>query len=188
MNTQRMGLGLLGDHNIVYDRPRIRWTVSGIFGDREFGPFFVKVNSRPTLELLQDKETDYLSAKTWIPGAASWQTTSTTFRDLPQDTLIPFYDIIRDSYESQKNEFKEPLYTGTVKIQMHSGSMLLETWTLLDAYPDAIHFNELDCTDSDLNFEVVWKYKDVRYEPGKVTPQRPAPTLPSDPAPTASTS
>jgi hypothetical protein len=75
-----MGLGTLAATNTIFKR-KYRWTFSlstpcGVIPDT-----VVKVANRPQLDI-EDTQIDYLHGRMWIPGKASWQTTSVTFYDV----------------------------------------------------------------------------------------------------------
>jgi len=78
--AQPMGLGILAGANTIFKR-KYRWTFSLATSCGDIPATVVKVANRPQLDI-DDTEINYLHGKMWIPGKASWQTTSVTFYDV----------------------------------------------------------------------------------------------------------
>ena len=175
MSAPKMGLGLLGDTQIVFKPRRFRWTVEATFPAASFGPQFVKVQARPSLAHPDpDNEINYLSAKTWIPDKAHQNVIVTTFYDLHPDpakdkNTEAFFDVLRSVYDfTEKKEGEEKKKVeGTLRLKMYTGiGDLLEEWILSEAWPTEVNFGELDHSSTECyDIEVTWRYKSIEYVP-----------------------
>lgn len=82
-----MGIGRLGDPNVIFKPRKFRWTFKVVADDgREIvGEQFCKAESRPKLAVeevevkkpdqdpVEETEINFLSSKTWVPGKGTWE-------------------------------------------------------------------------------------------------------------------
>jgi hypothetical protein len=165
----KMGLGLLGDPHITFRHRKFRWTFSATFPTQELKESFVKLNSRPTKEALgeiEENEINYLSAKTWIPGKASWHTIVTTHFNVNETdpATKSLLDVLRVAWETIDK--KEPQEPGVGVLTLYDGcGVALETFTLDGLEVQEINFGELDHSSSEeVDLEVTWRYKAATYK------------------------
>ena len=99
MATTNMGIGLLGDRNIIFKR-KFRWTfrVEQICGNLVVPDSFVKMAARPNLTV-EPTEINYLNAKTWIPGKPSWEQITVTYYDIASDDNIDLWSWLATVYD-----------------------------------------------------------------------------------------
>jgi hypothetical protein len=170
-----MGMGHLGGPTLVFKR-KFRWTFeikeicqsSG--GTGEVPPHYVKLASRPNISI-EETEINYLNAKTWIPGKATWETITVTYYDVATNENSKLYTWLATVYD-----FTSPLtthqgkhrgdYSGTGMLYLYDGcGVALELWTLKDVWPQAINFGELDYSSSEeATIELTLRYSQVSYE------------------------
>lgn len=184
MAKQDMGIGRLGFQNTVFKR-KFRFTFelqeicsSGVSGGGgSIPPSYVKVAARPNLEI-EETEINYLNAKTWIPGKASWQTMTVTYIDVATAEIAPLYNWLASIYNftnpitlemgSKRADYNAK---GILKLYDGCGSEL-ERWTLGDVWPQAVNFGELDYSSSEeATIELTLRYSNVLYQP--ICPQFP---------------
>jgi len=142
-------------------KKKFLFTLEATFPEASFGPIDVKCRSRPRKE----GKTDYLNAKTWIPGKESKDTITTVMDNRPGE-MEPIFDVLRSCLDfSENNSQLKPDVTGTVSLKMHTGNgTLLETWILEDASPIDVQFEALDHSSTNTeDIEVTWRFKAVRY-------------------------
>jgi len=165
-----MGLGKLGNSNLIIKR-KFRWTfqVFGVCGG-DIPESFVKVASRPNLTV-EDTEINFLNAKTWIPGKASWETITVTYYDVASlenqnlwnwlASVYNFTDPVRLQQASQRRD-----YAGIGSLTMYDGcGQPLEVWTLNDLWPSAINFGDLDYSSSEEStIELTLRFSNVFYK------------------------
>jgi hypothetical protein len=186
-----MGLGVLSNANTIFKR-KYRWTFSLETGCGIIPETIVKVANRPQIDI-DETEINYLHGKMWIPGKASWQTTSVTFYDvLTQDggnndisnlykwlsTVYAFHDskgLHQSSVKGSGMESGDSGYSGTATLQLYDGcGKVLETWILSHVWPQSISFGELDYASSDeATVEVTLRYSEVSYNRDKKDCQAP---------------
>lgn len=167
-----MGIGPLGFTNQLFKRKfRFTFELSNICGFGTVPPYYVKVASRPSLEV-EEIELNYLNAKTWIPGKATWQTMSVTYYDTANTDISPLFTWLASVYN-----FTNPVtlemgsrrsdYAATAVLKLWDGcGQLLEQWTMGDVWPTAINFGELDMGSSDIcEIELTMRYSQVAYKP-----------------------
>ena len=166
-----MGIGHLGFKNLVFKR-KFRWTfeVVELCGNQNIPAHYVKVASRPNLTI-DETEINYLNAKTWIPGKASWETITVTYIDVATQDLKPLYDWLASVYN-----FSNPItlemgsrrgdYNGVGILYLYDGcGMPLEKWVLQDMWPQAVNWGDLDYAASDeVTVELTLRYSQVYYE------------------------
>jgi hypothetical protein len=176
-----MGMGSLVDGGTVFKR-KFRWGMSinpGCVGV-QIPEYMVKVAARPNLSIEQT-EINSKHGKMWIPGKASWETITVTFYDVFPGSLTSnttgagissLYGWIVSTYDFTSgimnglcmgSAIKD--YTAVVTLNMYSGcGQVLETWTLLDAWPAAVNWNDLDYSSSEeATIELTLRYADVQY-------------------------
>jgi len=171
-----MGIGNLGFENNVFKR-KFRYTVElqNICGGQQVPKHYVKMADRPNISI-EPTEINFLNAKSWIPGKASWETITLTYYDVANTyELKPLYDWLASVYNfadprgifgglqqgSQKND-----YAATAIISLWDGcGEELERWTIRDAWPEAVNFDSLDYSDSEaVTIELTLRYSDVFYQ------------------------
>ena len=169
--TQDMGLGHLGDSNIVFKR-KFRWTfrIEKICNNKVVDDSFVKLAARPNLTI-EETEINRLNAKTWIPGKGSWETITVTYYDVASGnnaglwtwlaSVYDFTDPVKLRMGSNRND-----YAARGVLQLFDGcGTLIELWQLDDMWPQAINFGELDYSSSDVaEIELTMRYSQVRYK------------------------
>lgn len=170
MAQKPMGIGALGNANLILKR-KFRWTF-GVerLGKKSISPSFVKIASRPNLSI-EETEINYLNAKTWIPGKASWETITVTYYDVATienkplfDWLASVYDFTDDIGLFQGSSRRD--YAATGILTMYDGcGYELERWTLSDMWPQSINFGELDYSSSEeATIELTLRYSNVKYQ------------------------
>ena len=166
-----MGIGQLGFKNLVFKRKfRFTFELEDICGSQKVPKHYVKVASRPNLSV-EETEINFLNAKTWIPGKASWETMTVTYIDVATQDAKPLFDWLASVYN-----FTNPVtleqgssradYTATAILKMWDGcGQLLETWTMKDVWPSGINFGEVAYADSEeCTIELTLRYSEVKYE------------------------
>lgn len=180
-SAKQMGLGRLGQPDIVFKR-KYRWTMSFTCPCKAaIGEHLVKVSSRPNITI-EETEINFLHGKMWIPGKATWETISVTFYDIidknhPENDTTGLYTWLATVYNftdnkglhqsSQKgNETNQSNgYAGKATLTMYDGCGVgLEQWILGHAWPQAINFGELDYSSSEeATVEVTLRYASAEY-------------------------
>lgn len=167
-----MGLGSLGGANLIFKR-KFRWTfevfnICGVAG-RKIPQSFVKLASRPNLSI-EETEINFLNAKTWIPGKASWETISVTYYDVASlenqelwnwlASVYNFTDPVGLSMGSQRKD-----YSAYANLVLYDGcGQLLEQWVLYDLWPQAVNWGDLDMASSEeATIELTLRYSNVAY-------------------------
>lgn len=164
-----MGLGKLGGANLIHKR-KFRWLFEvQQLQTGDVPPYFVKIASRPNLSI-EETEINFLNAKTWIPGKASWETITVTFYDVATDDNVTLWSWLATVYN-----FLDPVtleqasmrsnYAGIAVLTLYDGcGKGLERWTMGDAWPQAVNFGELDYSSSEeVTIEVTLRYSNVSY-------------------------
>lgn len=167
-----MGIGRLGFQNIVFKRKfRFTFELLDICGGASIPPSYVKVASRPNLEI-EETEINYLNAKTWIPGKASWQTMTVTYIDVATAEIAPLYNWLASVYNftnpiTLEMGSKRADYNAKGVLKLYDGcGAELERWTLGDVWPQAVNFGDLEYASSDeATIELTLRYSNVLYEP-----------------------
>jgi hypothetical protein len=184
-----MGIGLLGDKNIVFKR-KFRWTfqVQDICGSSSIPESFVKLAARPNLSI-EETEINFLNAKTWIPGKGSWNTISVTYIDVAnvqgtslnasQGSPDNLYKWLASVYDFRgqgagatpgqlNNGSRRRDYAATGVLNLYDGcGGTLETWYLNDMWPTEVNFGELDYAASEeVTIELTLRYSAVEFLPG----------------------
>lgn len=185
--AQQMGIGLLGDANIVFKR-KFRWTfsINPLCGKNPIPPNFVKMAARPNLSI-EETEINYLNAKTWIPGKGSWESITVTYIDVSGSVTstssggpINLYNWLASVYDFSQtagsgssstgniqlnNGANRNAYAATGTLVMYDGSgTSLEQWVLSDMWPTAVNFGDLDYSSSDtVDIELTLRYSAVQY-------------------------
>lgn len=153
--------------NIVFKR-KFRWTAE--FKDMETGeilvsPFFVKVNTRPQLNI----EETQVNATTWIPGKHEWQQISFTYYDNdPNDKLTTLLmALIGEQYDFTTGETKQNARKLEVVLRLYDGCGIeLENWQLGNVKFKSINFGELEYSSSEcVTIELTLDYETVKYTP-----------------------
>jgi len=173
-----MGIGALGFSNTIFKRKfRYTFEVFNICGNasKRVPASYVKTAARPNLAI-EETEVNFLNAKMFIPGKATWDTISVTYIDAVDVTnpqiMKPLFDWLASVYAFHK-PIALPMgsraqdYSATGLISMYDGcGTLLETWELQKMWPTSINFGDLDYASSDeATIELTLRYSDVIYTP-----------------------
>ena len=167
-----MGIGELGGENLIFKR-KFRWTfqVKNICGSAEVPEHFVKVAARPNLTV-EETEINFLNAKTWIPGKASWETITLTYYDVASRDNAGLWNWLASVYNftnpvTLEQGSNKAQYAGRAVLTMYDGcGSGLERWVMGDAWPQAINFGELDYSSSEeATVELTLRYSQVEYTP-----------------------
>jgi hypothetical protein len=182
-NPQQQGMGIgpvgIGDPEVVFKR-KFRWTLEIIGGGNcpfRIPPYFVKIAARPNISF-EETELNFLNDKTWIPGKATWESITVTYMDVAGNLSgdaaggnLALYDWLTNVFDftSPTRKFmnsKRSTYTGTAELTLWDGcGSRLEVWRLLDAWPQAINFGDLDYSSSDtVDIELTMRYSQVSFE------------------------
>jgi hypothetical protein len=188
-----MGIGAL--NNVAFKR-KYRWVFSveniGGGGPNSFGVSgkYVKSAKRPSIEIDDSAEINFLNGKTWLPGKATFSELEFTYYDVavPGDPTISnllkwvnrVYNFaapangVADSTEisaTQRSYATDPTgagfgYGGTGKLILLDGcGYVLETWTLVNCWPKSIDFGDLDYSESaECNIVMTLRYSYAKYE------------------------
>lgn len=193
-NAQSAGMGIgaigVGDPNVVF-KMKYRWTME-VFGNStnaacgfSIPPYFVKVAARPNISF-EETEINFLNDKMWIPGKATWEAITVTFMDIAGSVtgggnlalyqwLSQVFNFTRQNGNSttatgnsvyKAMGSKRSDYTATAMLNLYDGcGNKLETWTLFDAWPQAIDFGDLDYSSSEtVDIQLTMRYSQVDFE------------------------
>ena len=162
-----MGLGKLGDSNIVFKR-KFRWTLYIMdpnTGEMIVPRMFVKTATRPQVNI-EETEIDFLNQKQWIPGANNWQTTTVTAWNVQQDDAgQALYDYIGQLY-NQSNQALMPAHSkANFILELWDGcGNLIEGWKMKEGFITSLKFGELDYTSSEeVDIEMDIRYTNIEY-------------------------
>lgn len=171
---QNMGIGKLGDSNIVFKSRKFRWTLEGEFPAGKLKPCFVKVSSRPTANLDDTGLSNLLKLKESDPPLTldlkeGWKPISTTWFELASDDDIGLMKILAAQYEFLECKGDKPpveSVEGTLGLKLYDGcGFLMEEWSLRNVWAASINFGELDYSSSEaLTIEVLWRYGGAVYK------------------------
>jgi T4-like virus tail tube protein gp19 len=169
-----MGLGGLGSPNLVFKR-KFRWTFEVTTSTNDIIPaYFVKMANRPTIEI-GETEINFLNAKMFIPGKATWNTIEVTYYDIGNggpgisalyNWLATVYNFTNPTILSQSSKSSGPGgYGATGILNMYDGcGTPMETWTLNHMWPTNINFGELDYASSDeATIALTLRYSEANY-------------------------
>lgn len=173
-----MGMGLLADPTTIFKR-KFRWGLTIETGCRTetIPEYLVKVASRPNLAI-EETEINSKNGKMYIPGKASWETITVTFYDVSGKSvrsdigklynwIISVYDFMNPGGLRGELHMADSvhMYAGKATLSMYSGcGNILEKWTLLDAWPSAVNFGDLDYSSSEeATIELTLRYSNVIY-------------------------
>jgi hypothetical protein len=169
-----MGIGQLGFKNLVFKR-KFRYTLelqdicAGSGQPQSVPKHYVKVAARPNLSV-EETEVNFLNAKTWIPGKASWESITVTYIDVATQDNLPLFNWLASVYN-----FTDPVnlpmganrndYACTAVLKLWDGcGNLMETWELKDVWPTSIDFGDLDYSSSEeCTIQLTLRYSDVKY-------------------------
>jgi len=172
----QMGIGMLGSKvkcpecdeefthcpSIVFKR-KFRWTVEGETAGGKLEPMFVKMNTRPQVEI-EETEINFLGNKTWVPGKQYWESLNITTWDL--DPKTEFWKVIYASMHADATGEVPLEKLGKFKLCLYDGcGCLIEWWEINDAYINKVNFIELDHSSCEVvDVELGIKYKSVTYK------------------------
>ena len=133
----------------------------------------MELAARPNIEI-EETELNYLNAKTWIPGKASWQTISVTYYDVASaanqnlwNWLASVYNFTSTNAAILAQQGSSPQdYAGTALLTMYDGcGTPLEQWTLTNLWPTGINWGELDYAASEeAMIELTLRYSNATYQ------------------------
>lgn len=179
-----MGLGKLADPNLIFKR-KFRWTlaIQPYCGNVIIPPYFVKVASRPNITI-EETEINFLNAKMFIPGKATWETITVTFMDVAaagvagaNQGILPLYSWLASTFNfTEKNSYTQSSQIGSPGRGGYSadGNLILydgcgtpiEGWKLQNMFPQSINFGDLDYTSSEeCTVEVTLRFNQAYYVP-----------------------
>ena len=168
---RNMGIGQLGGNDLIFKR-KFRWTFrfENICQSLQVPEHFVKMAARPNLTI-EETEINFLNAKTWIPGKASWETITLTYYDVATRDNANLWNWLASVYNftnpvSLEMGANRNQYAGRGILVLYDGcGTPLERWQLDDAWPQAINFGELDYSSSEeATIELTLRYSQVRYQ------------------------
>lgn len=169
-----MGIGELGFKNLIFKRKfRFTFELFPECGGKEthIPEHYVKVAARPNLNI-EETELNFLNAKTWIAGKASWETITVTYIDVAINNdavrnlfnwLVSIYNF-QDPVQLQQGSRRSD-YEAKGVLKMYDGcGTLLETWELKHVFPTTVNFGDLDYSSSEeATIELTLRYSDVLY-------------------------
>ena len=187
--AQEMGIGALGDQNIVFKR-KFRWTfaVNNICSKDnkklQLPPNFVKIASRPSLTI-EETEINYLNARSYIPGKGVWNTVTVTYLDVanisnmdrkvagdPNALFTWIYDVydFRSKIDGASSENQLNMgsrrsdYSASGLLTMYDGcGGTIEFWNLDDCFPTEVNFGDLDYSSNDIaEIELTLRFSNAR--------------------------
>ena len=174
--AQPMGIGPLGFQNVIFKRKfRYTFAVQNICGGQYLPPYYVKTAARPNLSV-EETEINFLNAKMFIPGKATWETITVTYIDAVDQQNIANFQPLWNWLASLYN-FTDPInlqmgsrrrdYAATGILNEYDGcGTLLNSWTLNNLWPTEVNFGELDYSSSEeCTIELTFRYSDVIYTP-----------------------
>lgn len=166
-----MGIGRLGGDNVVFKR-KFRWVFSIDFCTGKNVPaYYVKTASRPDLSI-EETEINFLNAKTWIPGKASWEAITVTYYDVATADNIQLWSWIASVYDFTNPDClymnaKRKDYAGVGTLYLLDGcGNPVEMWEMRDMWMTSVKFGDLDYASSDtVDIELTLRYSSVSYTP-----------------------
>lgn len=173
MSRVPMGLGHLGFNNTTFKRKfRYTFEITELCGGQTVPRHYVKTAARPKLAV-EETEINFLNAKGWIPGKASWESISVTYLDVATFDAKPIFDWLcsvynfsgtSDTRSNQGSSARDYAGTGVLNVLSGCGD-LIERWTLRNIWPTSVDFGELDYSSSDIcEIQLDLRYSDVVYE------------------------
>ena len=178
-NRNSMGLGVLGSERLHFKR-KFRWTLSINTRCGAIPEEYVKLAARPNISI-EETEINFLHQKTWIPGKAAWETITVTYYDVAgtpdaanqnggDSSIIALYNWLASVYDftnatTIKMNSSRAGYAGVATLMLYDGcGTAVEGWQLLDAWPQAINFGELDYASSEeVTIEMTLRYSAVDF-------------------------
>lgn len=174
MGIQNMGIGLLGDPNLIIKR-KYRWTMQFVLdsGLGTVGESFCKIGARPNLSF-EATELNFLNAKNFIPGKGTYETMSITYIDVANSGQNSLLNLL--TWVSSVRDLTDPVtlnmgvaqkdYTAHGYLVLwDGGGSALEEWELLNCWPEAIDFGDLDMSSSDpAEIALTVRYSDMKYK------------------------
>ncbi len=165
-----MGIGQLGFKNLVFKRKfRFTFELFDICGSKSVPKHFIKLAARPNLAI-EETEVNFLNARTYIPGKATWEQITVTYVDVATADAKPLFDWLASVYN-----FTDPVnlqmgavradYSATGLLKLWDGcGNIVESWELKDLWPTSINFGDLDYASSDeCTIELSLRYSEVKY-------------------------
>lgn len=188
-DCKTMGVGELGNADAIFKR-KFRWGLTAVSenGTIDINEHFVKVAARPSITF-EETEINMKNGKFYIPGKASWESITVTFYDVAGGTLNnglnSIYSWVASVYDFTKGIRElcmgaaQQDYTAKVTITMYTGGgSPMEKWYLVDAWPAAVNWQDLDYSSSEeATIEMTLRYADVLYE--NLCGEKPNPNTPT---------
>jgi len=185
MDKIGMGIGLLGEPNIIIKR-KFRWKLEIEFnGGKIIGPHFVKSTGRPQLDI-DEAEIHFKNAVTWIPGKGKWQPITVTYIDTTHEELQGLYDWLATVYgqigdpdfgggPNTLPQGEKADWSGNATLTLYDGcGVLLETWLMSSCFPQSIKWGDLDYSDSaECTIELTMRFSEATYTPNCGTRNKP---------------
>ena len=171
MANRAMGIGVIGGNDVTFKRQfRFTFQIQGFCNNTKnlVPEYFVKTAKRPSLTI-EETEINFLNAKTWIPGKASWETITVSYVDVAHIEMAPLWNWLATVYN-----FTDPIglsqgdkidWNSTGILAMYDGcGVLLEQWELQHMWPQSIDFGELAYANSEeATIDLTLRYSDVIY-------------------------
>lgn len=177
-----MGMGGLAINTTIFKR-KFRWgmKIKPNCGGKQIDEFMVKVAARPNLSL-EETEINMKNGKMYIPGKATWESITVTLYDVVgkddsvKNGIGALYNWITSVYQfNVPDSLRKSLcmgsavidYAAEITLNLYNGcGVPLETWTIKDAWPQAVNFGDLDYSSSEeVTVELTIRYADVMYDP-----------------------
>lgn len=171
MANKAMGIGVVGRPDTTFKRKfRYTFEIQGFCGNAQniVPEHYVQTASRPSFEI-EETEINFLNAKTWIPGKATWNTITVTYLDVAGAEMRSLYNWLATIYD-----FTDPInlkqgerrdWSAIGVLNMYDGcGTLLEGWEMHSMFPTSVDFGDLDYSSTEIaTIELTLRYSDVRY-------------------------
>lgn len=147
----QMGIGKVGKPGVIFKKKH-RWTLELLTPQGPVPPSYVKVASRPSLEI-DETEINFLNAVTWMPGKGKWQPINITYLDVVDKEMMNLYSWISSIYDFQDdvNLKQTENWAATCILNLYDGcGKSIERWILTSCFPTSVNFGELDYESSEV--------------------------------------
>ncbi len=157
--------------DVVFKR-KFRWTFEADFPFGKLDPCFVRVASRPMLNV---EELNFLDGTAWIPGNDKWEKITVTAFDITTESVVgkQLFSLLSEAYQFydlSKYDVTKPVEPpedkwGTCKLKLYDGcGREMESWELGQSFISKINFGELDYSSTeDTTIDIELTYKTVKY-------------------------
>lgn len=166
-----MGIGKLGGANLIIKKKYL-WTfqVINLCNGQKIGESFVKSMGRPSWDT-EETELNFLNAKTFIPGKTTLETLTVTYIDVASVDQQPLWSWLASIYNYNDpvrmwSASKRSDYSGTgILVMYDTTGTPLEQWVMLDCWPKAVNFGDLDMSSSEeATIELTLRYSSLQYK------------------------